>query len=170
MIPTVETERLVLRGHRLEDFEDVVALWADPVVTRHIGGRPFARDETWPRLLRNIGHWTLLDFGFWIVHEKATGRFVGEMGFGVHKRDIDPPLGDAPEAGWVLLPWAHGRGLATEGMRAVLAWGDAKFNRARTVCIIDPGNTASLRVADKLGYKEYARTTFKGTPTILLER
>jgi RimJ/RimL family protein N-acetyltransferase len=170
MTPTLETARLTLRGHLLSDFEDVVALWADPTVVRYISGRAFPRDETWPRMLRNVGHWALLGFGFWIVHEKETGRFVGEMGFGVHKRDIEPPLGDAPESGWVVMPWAHGRGFATEGMRAVVAWGDERFGGGRTVCMIDPSNAPSLRVAEKLGYKEYARTTFKGAPTILFER
>lgn len=170
MTPTVETARLLLRGHRRSDFDDVVALWQDPIVTRYISGRAFTVEETWPRMLRNVGHWALLGFGFWIVHEKESGRFVGEMGFGIHKRDIDPPLGDAPEAGWVVMPWAHGRGLATEGMRAVIDWADAQLGRPRTVCMIDPANEPSLRVAAKLGYREYARTTFKGAATILLER
>ncbi len=171
MTPTLETERLVLRGHRRDDFDDVVALWADPTVTRYIGGRPFTREETWARLLRNVGHWALIGFGYWIVHEKATGRFVGEAGFAVHERALDPPFGDAPESGWVMLPWAHGRGLGSELVGAVVAWGDARFGRGRkTVCMIDPDNAASLRVAQKHGYVEYARTTYHGRPTVLLSR
>jgi len=80
-MPIVETERLILRGHRLDDFENCLALWADPVVTRYIGGRPFSAEEVWTRLLRYVGHWTLLGFGFWAIEDKAAGSFVGELGF-----------------------------------------------------------------------------------------
>jgi RimJ/RimL family protein N-acetyltransferase len=72
--------------------------------------------------------------------------------------------------GWVLAPWAHGRGLATEAVRAVLAWSDANLPGTRTVCMIDPGNRASMRVADKCGYRVYAETTYMGDPTRLCER
>jgi RimJ/RimL family protein N-acetyltransferase len=36
--PRIRTERLVLRGHRLDDFPDALAMWSDPDVTRFIGG------------------------------------------------------------------------------------------------------------------------------------
>ncbi|WP_410503442.1 hypothetical protein [Hymenobacter sp. AT01-02] len=52
----------------------------------------------------------------------------------------------------------------------MLAWGDAHFTQDRTVCIIDPDNTASLRVAAKFGYHEYARTTYQEKLIVLLER
>ena len=79
--PTLETERLVLRAHRVEDFSDLAALWADPVVTRFISGVPQTAEESWSRLLRYAGHWLLLGFGYWAVEEKATGNFLGEVGF-----------------------------------------------------------------------------------------
>ena len=66
----------------------------------------------------------------------------------------------------MLAPWAHGKGFATEAVRAILAWGAAHLG-GRTVCMIDPANLASIRVAEKCGYKEFARTTYKGEPTIL---
>jgi RimJ/RimL family protein N-acetyltransferase len=46
-VPVIETERLKLRGHRLGDFGACAAMWADPIVTRHIGGRPFSEEESW---------------------------------------------------------------------------------------------------------------------------
>jgi RimJ/RimL family protein N-acetyltransferase len=169
-IPALDTERLSLRGHRLDDFAESAALWGDPIVTRHIGGRPFTEEEVWSRLLRYLGHWALLGFGFWVVREKATGRFVGEVGFAELKRDLEPSFEGAPEAGWVLAPWAHGRGFATEAVQAVLAWGAAQLGAARTVCMIDRENLASIRVAQKCGYREFSRTEYKGTPVILFER
>jgi RimJ/RimL family protein N-acetyltransferase len=55
-------------------------------------------------------------------------------------------------------------------MRAVLAWADGSLRAARTACIIDPDNLPSLRVAAHCGYRERVRTTYKGSPTVLLER
>ncbi|HEX5870568.1 MAG TPA: GNAT family protein, partial [Longimicrobium sp.] len=99
-----------------------------------------------------------------------TGRFVGDMGLADFRREVTPPLGDAPEAGWVLAPWAHGRGFATEAVRAVLAWADAHLAAPRTVCLIAPENAASLHVAEKCGFREYARGTYKGEESIILQR
>jgi RimJ/RimL family protein N-acetyltransferase len=170
-IPVIETERLVLRGHRPDDLDECAAMWGDPIVTRYIGGKPFSREEVWARLLRYVGHWSLLGFGFWVICEKATGRFVGEVGFADFKRDLEPSFEGAPEIGWVLAPWAHGNGFATEAVRAVVAWSETRFGAgARTVCIIDPGNEASFRVAGKCGYKEFQRATYKGHTTVLLQR
>ena len=167
--PVLTTERLTLRPHGRADFEESAAMWADDGVTRHIGGRPFTREESWARLLRYVGLWGLLGYGYWVVRETATARFVGEVGFADFHRELDPPFGDAPEAGWALSPEAHGRGFASEALAAALAWGDRRFG-GRTVCMINPGNAASIRVAEKAGYAEYARTSFKGAPTILFER
>jgi RimJ/RimL family protein N-acetyltransferase len=167
--PSLDTERLTLRGHTLADFPECAALWGDPDVTRHIGGRAFTREECWSRHVRYVGHWALLGFGYWVAREKATGRFVGEVGLAEFKRDVAPPFEGTPEAGWVLATWSHGKGFATEAMRAVLAWGDANLG-PRTVCMIDPPNVASVRVAEKCGFREIARTTYKGGPALVFER
>jgi RimJ/RimL family protein N-acetyltransferase len=169
-VPVIETQRLVLRGHGLDDFQDSFAMWADAEVTRHIGGKPNTAEEAWARLLRYAGHWSLMGFGYWLVAEKATGRFVGEVGFSDFKRELDPPLGAAPEIGWALASRAQGKGYASEAVRAALAWGEAKFGPVRTVCLINPDNAPSIRVAEKAGFREFARTTYKGSPSVLFER
>lgn len=169
-LPTLVTERLTLRVHRIADFDDSADMWADAGVTRHIGGKPFTREESWARLLRYGGLWSLLGYGYWVIRQTVSGRFVGEIGFGNFHRDLDPPFGDAPEVGWALRPGAQGQGFASEALRAVSGWGDSRFDGARTVCMIHPDNAASIRVAEKAGYRQYARTSFKGSPTLLLER
>jgi RimJ/RimL family protein N-acetyltransferase len=169
-VPTIETARLRLRGHRLEDFSDCAAMWADPAVTRHIGGRPFSREEVWSKILRYAGLWALLGFGYWAIEEKASGRFAGEVGFADFKREIEPSFGGLPEIGWALASWAHGRGFATEAVGAAVAWGDRHFGTRQTVCLIDPHNAASIRVAEKCGYREFERTKYKNQPTILFRR
>lgn len=167
--PVLTTPRLTLRAHVREDFEDSYGMWSDPGVTRFIGGKPATRDEAWSRLLRYVGHWQVMGFGYWVARETATGRFVGEIGFADFKRPIDPPFGDTPEMGWALSPGVHGQGYATEAVEGALAWADATFESPRTVCMIDPSNGPSLKVAEKVGFREYARTDFHG-PTILFER
>jgi RimJ/RimL family protein N-acetyltransferase len=167
---TIETARLRLRGHRVEDFGDCAAMWGDPAVVRHIGGRPFTAEETWGKILRYAGLWSLLGFGYWAIEETDGGRFVGEVGFADFKRAIEPSFAGAPEIGWALASWAHGAGFATEAVGAAVAWGDEHLAVARTVCLIDPDNAASIRVAEKCSYREFARTTYKDHPTILFER
>jgi RimJ/RimL family protein N-acetyltransferase len=169
-IPAIDTERLAFRGHRLDDFGDCAAMWADPGVTRHIGGKPFSKEDVWARVLRYAGHWALMGFGYWVIREKVSGRFVGEVGFADFKRQIEPSLEGVPEIGWALAPWAHGKGFATEAVRAALRWSETHLESQRTVCLISPDNLASIRVAGKCGYKEFARTTYKDQPTIIFDR
>ena len=169
-IPLIETERLRLRGHRPADFEACAAMWSDPLVTRYIGGRPFTPEEVWARMLRYVGHWSWLGFGYWVIEEKATGKLAGEVGFADYRRDIQPSLEGAPELGWVLASRFHGQGYGTEAVRAAIGWGERRRQWARTACIIHPENLASLRVAEKCGFREFQKTTYKGQPTIIFER
>ena len=169
-VPIIETERLILRGHRPDDFADSLALWTDPEVTRFIGGKPSTREEVWSRLLRYAGHWALLGFGYWVVTEKETGRFLGEVGFADFRREIEPSLDGVPEIGWVIAPSSQGRGYATEAVRAAIAWSEEHLGSPRTACIIAPENQPSIRVAEKCGYREFCRTTYKDKPTIMFVR
>jgi len=164
------TDRLTLRGHGLADFDDSLALWSDPRVVRFIGGKVATAEEVWARLLRYGGHWALMGFGFWTIHDTATGVFIGEAGLADFRRAITPGLGPDPEAGWVLSPKAHGRGYAREAMSAILAWADAKLGASRTTCIIDPANAASLKLAAKLGYERFGRGVYRGDDVVMLER
>jgi RimJ/RimL family protein N-acetyltransferase len=167
--PTIETERLTLRGYRVEDFPDVAAAWADPEVVRYVGG-PSTEEQSWARFLRNIALWPMLGYGYWAATERDTGRYVGDVGLADFKREIEPSLKGVPEIGWVLARWSHGRGYATEAAQAVLRWLETAHGAQRTVCIIDERNRASVRVAEKCGYREFARTQYKGSTVVMLER
>ncbi len=169
-IPTLETERLKLRGHRLEDFVYSAAMWADARITEHTTGKPQTEEESWTRFLRYAGHWSVMGFGYWVVEEKSTGNFLGEAGFADYKRDIQPSLKGVPEIGWAFAAQAHGKGFATEAVRSAVAWGEKHFLAQRTACIIAPENFPSVRVAEKCGYREFRRTTYKGKPVLMFER
>jgi RimJ/RimL family protein N-acetyltransferase len=169
-VPILETERLVMRSHRVDDLKECAAMWADPEVVHHISGSTFTEDQVWSKCLCYAGLWSLLGFGYWAVEEKASGRFVGDFGFADFKRQIEPPFNGMPENGWVLASWAHGKGFGTEAVRASLDWALGHFEPIKTGCIIAPENVASIRIAEKCGYREIARTTFKGSPTIIYHR
>lgn len=165
----IETERLLLRAPLVEDFEPMVRMGVDPAVFRFIGGQPSTREDAWSRLLRFTGHWQLFGYGLFSIVEKAGG-FVGYAGFAHFERGIGSDFDSAPEAGWVLSSQAQGRGLATEAMRAAQTWMDARFGPKRTVCIIDPDNTPSLRLAQTLGFAPFREATYKESRVVVLER
>lgn len=168
--PVLETARLRLREYRLEDFAHVYAMWTDPEVTKHFEKGSFTEESVWTKFLRKVGHWQVLGFGYWIVEEKNSGRFVGEAGFGDYKRDIIPSIKGEPEIGWAFAASAHGKGYATEAAKAAIEWGDAFFGPVRMSCIISAGNAPSVRVAEKCGFKETCRTTYYGEGVILMHR
>ena len=167
----VETQRLRLRAYALEDFETYAAMWADPEVTRHIGdGSPKPEAESWTSLLRTAGHWQMLGYGSWAIDEKASGHFIGGIGFNNSKRDRGDALKDILELGWMFTPGASGKGYATEALQAVLAWGRTHFGPVRVIAITAPENIASMRVAEKCGFKEFLRGPSLGRPRVFFER
>lgn len=169
-VPILEGPRLCLRAHRPNDLPQCAAMWADPAVTRFIGGEPSSEQRTWLRLLAYIGHWAAMGFGYWVMEERGSGEFVGEIGFADFKRDIALPMKGCPELGFALASRFHGKGYATEGAEAVAAWADASLAVPRTVCLIDPRNSASLRVVEKCGYQVFERGVHGGRPAMFLQR
>ena len=134
-------------------------------MVRSTSGQPIARQDVWTRLLRHPGHWSLFGFGYWLVFERASGRFVGELGLARFERDFlqpYPELGALPEAGWVLLPWAQGRGFASEAMTAILAWQGRRDPSSPNFCIIHPENAHSMQLAGKLGFRPYREAEHGG--------
>jgi len=168
--PVLETPRLVLRQHRPSDLADSLTMWSDPVVTRYLGGTPLSEEDVWLRLLRYAGNWALLGYGFWLVQERATGAFVGEVGFHELKRDTQPSFAGTPEIGWGLVPKFHRQGMAREAVRAALAWGDVHIESDSFVCMIHPDNAASIRVAQALGFERQGEATYKGGTQRLFKR
>lgn len=166
---TLITERLTLTPVALSDYDDLRAMWSDPDVIRHIFPDPLSDEDVWFRLLRDLGHWEALGHGNWTLRLRDTGEHVGGVGVLDYHRVLDPAF-DAPELGWGLRSAFQGKGLAFEAVSAALAWCDEALNAPRTVCMIDPTNTPSLALAARAGYREYARTDYKGAPVILLER
>ncbi len=145
-------------------------MWADPVMVRYIRPAPFTEEETWARMLRYVGHWALLGYGFWVIEDKLSGEYLGEAGFLNFHRDTEPPrVINVPEAGWAFRAESHGRGYASETVAAIVAWGDSHFDTP-TACIIDQKNLASVRVAEKNGYRASRLITYRGEELMMYTR
>ena len=165
-IPVLETSRLILRAHRLADFEIFARMMRDPDVVRFLGdGKPFDSQKAWLRFLRSPGCWQTLGFGYWALEEKASGAFVGEAGFVDLRRD--DPLRGMTEIGWIIAPSATGQGYATEAAQAALEWGRGAFGAKRMLCVVHPDNRPSIRVAEKCGFTLAMRLA---QPRLVFER
>jgi len=145
-------------------------MWANPAVTKHIGGRAHSRGETWKGILQYAGLWKILGYGYWAIEEISSGAFVGDVGFADFHREMEPSIDGIPEAGWALDPRYWGCGFATEALRTILAWADANLSASRTVCIINPENVPSIRVAEKNGYRRSVETTYKEGTVVVFDR
>ena len=145
--PTLETERLILRAPRLEDFEAHAAFYGDEEATRFIGGVK-SRAQAWRHFTEAAGDWSLHGFDKFVVVEKATGRWVGRVG-PKHIFDIENL-----EVGWNIAREFWRRGYAREAAAAAI---DFVFSlgEVRVVHCIDPNNEASRRLAAQLGSKVY---------------
>jgi RimJ/RimL family protein N-acetyltransferase len=170
MPPVLETARLVLRELRLADFPAFAVMQADPQLMRYVsGGKPVAREGAWRQFAMLSGFWTLLGYGWWTVVEKATGAYVGHVGFSDFHRGITGF--DAPfEVGWMVMPGMAGRGYATEAARSALDWGAASFPDARFTCLIHADHAASIRVAEKCGFDKIGEAIYRDSPVILFRR
>jgi RimJ/RimL family protein N-acetyltransferase len=145
-------------------------LWSHPEVSRHITSAPQTREACWSRILRYIGHWQAMGYGYWIVERTSDNAFVGELGFGCGKREITPPLTNDPEIGWVLTPTMQGQGYATEAATTALTWRDTTLPPGPTNCIISPHNTQSLKLATRLGFSVVTETHYNDHEIRILKR
>jgi len=145
-IPTLETERLRLRPFQLSDLDAYADFCADAEVMEFIGpGAVFSRAETWNHIARMLGHWQLLKHGMWAVEELATGLFVGRVG------SLQPEGWPGFELGWLLGKPFWGRGFATEAAEAALGYAFKELNQSHVISLMYPKNSASIRVAQRLG-------------------
>lgn len=166
---TIETSRLRLRAHRVADFESYLPLWqAEPFDSP----MPVALtpEEVWARLLRFVGHWAHFGFGLFVVEDRAMGELIAEVGLAHFNRGVSPRLDGVPEAAWRVIHSRRREGIAAEAMAAALAWFDAGGRIQRSVCMVHPSNTLSMRLALRLGYREFDQSSYRQQTVILMER
>lgn len=153
----LETDRLILRMWREDDFEPYATICADERVMRYLGGKTLTRAEAWRHMAFLIGHWHLLGYGHFAVEEKPTGNFVGRIGF------LNPDGWPGFEIGWTLGRAFWGRGYATEGAGRALEYAFNELDQDHVISLIHPENHPSMRVAERLGEKREGTAEILGT-------
>ncbi len=166
----VETARLCLRPHAIEDEARYCAFWSAAVQPIPGVNSIAPLDPEFARLLRFIGHWSVFGFGPFVVEELSTGRIVGEVGLAHMRRGHGADFDTAPEAMWKIDRDLTGKGVASEAVQAALGWFDTQGISNRIVCMIDPLNVPSLAIATRFGFRPFRETTFRESPVRLFER
>ena len=158
-IPTLETERLTLRGMRVSDAPHMYEYACRPSVTEYLTWEPHTSVEETRQYLTYVGQrYRTGDFYDWSVVDKETGRMIGTCGF----TSFNCPA-DSAEIGYVLNPAFQGRGLATEAVRRVLEFGFDELQLHRIEAHFIQGNDASRRLMERVGmtFEGFARESMK---------
>jgi RimJ/RimL family protein N-acetyltransferase len=146
----LETTRLILRHQVIEDLDDLWALYQNPNITRYIPDAPRSREEAREELEWHMhGHPRRPELGLWATTHKETGRFIGRCGLlpweieGVQEVEVAYTIS---EGFW-------GKGLASEAARGIVQYAFDDLNLTRLVCLIEPENIASQKVAQRMGMR-----------------
>jgi RimJ/RimL family protein N-acetyltransferase len=146
----IETNRLLLRLWNEGDFDKFAEYYADENNAKYVGGQKNI-DEAWRHFALQIGHWQLKGFGYWAVDEKSSGNFVGCVG--LWQSAGWPEL----ELGYWLLKEYQGKGYAYEAALKCKEYARKVLNARSLVSYIDPSNSPSIKLAEKMGAK-YEKT------------
>ena len=144
----LETKRLLLRLQVVADLDDLFALYCDPEITKYIPDAPRNQKETREELEWFLnGHPKHPELGLWATIHKATGKFIGRCG-------LLPWIIEGRqevEVAYTIARKYWGQGLGTEVAQAILDYGFGELKLSRLICLIDPENVASQKVAEKIG-------------------
>jgi RimJ/RimL family protein N-acetyltransferase len=144
----LETERLILRHQVLEDLDALWALYCGPEITKYIPDAPRSLKEAKEELEWHMhGHPRHPELGLWATVHKETGKFIGRCG--LLPWTIDGH--DEVEVAYTIAEEYQGQGLGTEAAQAILQYGFEQLKLSRLICLIDSENTASQKVAEKIG-------------------
>lgn len=156
-IPTrLESERLVLRMFREEDWRCMHTHYGNADCTRYTVGRALSEGESWRQTATLAGHWLLRGYGPYAVEEKSSGAMIGAVGLWY---PVDFP---EREIKWALLPEYQGRGYASEAARAVQAMAAEVYPGQPPISFIHRDNLASIRVALSVGATLENEVDFRG--------
>jgi len=139
-----------------------------PEVVQYIGAKR-NRATAWKAFLQTIGHWQVTGFGQWAIKRRQDQQLIGQTGFFYAARGLGEDFDSFPEAGWVLVPDAHGQGIGREAVEAAHDWYDRHIC-GPLVAVIVQDNVASIRLAIGLGYKRMRKADPGGDPVVLFRR
>lgn len=151
-IPTLKTERLILRKMLTSDADDMFEYARRPEVTKYLLWSPHESKKVTRGYLSYLqAQYSRKNFFDWAITIEPTGKMIGTVGFSA----IDTE-NDSAEIGYVLSPDYWGMGVAAEAVRRVIDFGFEELNLHRIEAKIILGNTQSERVAEKCGLSKEA--------------
>jgi [ribosomal protein S5]-alanine N-acetyltransferase len=153
----LETERLLLRPYRLEDLDDLHAMFSDPEHMRWYP-EPFSREVSLQWLERQIARHQTRGYALWIVEDRRTGAFLGTAGPSL----LTIEEADEVEIGWHTRPGRKGEGIAPEAGAAARDWAFANLEVDHLIALVRPENRPSGRVAVKIGMHVDREVDYKG--------
>lgn len=161
----LEADGLLIRELTAGDLDFVAEMLAHPEVMA-FWPNTYDREEAanWIRLMQK--RYARDGYGYWLLVDTALDHPVGQVG--LLRQEI---AGKAETGlGYILhRPW-WGRGYAVRSGALVCAYAFAGLKRSRLVCTIRPGNAASRRVAERLGFEAGATIDYAGFPHIVYAR
>jgi len=168
--PVLVTQRLELWLPRADDLKAMYEIVSDAETGRFLGTRAQLHEHS-IRFMRGAGSWLLYGYGPFMVRLRGEPALIGNCGVFHTFRGLGEDFDDYPEAGWIIGSAHVGQGIGREAMDAALAWFDRTHGPRRIVCLIAPGNEASLRLGAALGFTALRDATMPdGEPVKLLER
>ena len=148
MAVVVSTQRLVLRHLTMDDLDALAMLYADPDVRRYFPDGTQTREETREELEWILDvYYAKYGYGLWATIDKETGAFIGRCGLLPWEIEGRTEV----EVAYLLDKDYWGRGLATEAARAIVDYAFATLPVERLICMFEPANEASRRVAANAG-------------------
>jgi len=160
----LETERLTLRRLTMDDLDDLFALYHSPDVRKYYSEGIPSYAETKQELEWMVNtFYAKYGFGMWATIYKETGKFIGRCG--LTPMDIEGQ--EEIEVGYMLAKEYWGQGLATEAAKAILKYGFDQVGLSRLICVVNPDNQASSKVALKIGMTIEIDGDVNGEPTLL---
>jgi RimJ/RimL family protein N-acetyltransferase len=148
MATILETNRLILRHEIIEDLDDLWALYCNPNITKYIPDAPRSRSEAQEELeWHTNGHPKYPELGLWATIHKESGKFIGRCGLLPWTIEGQREV----EMAYTIAQEYWGQGLASEAASGILEYGFEQLHLSRLICLIDPENIASQRVAEKIG-------------------
>ena len=145
-----------------DDLDDLVALYRDPEIRRYFpdGVRTYEQTKEELEWIINV-YYGQYGFGLWATTLKETNEFIGRCGLLPWTIDGREEV----EVAYLLARTHWERGLGTEAARAILAYGFGELRLSRLICLIDPANEASVKVAMKIGMGLEREADIDGEPT-----
>lgn len=146
----LETKRLQLRHQVLSDLDGLWALYQNPNITKYIPDAPRSREEAREELEWHMhGHPKHPELGLWATIHKETGKFIGRCGLLPWTIDGQYDV----EVAYTLAEDFWGQGLGSEAAQGILQYGFETLKLKRMICLIDPDNIPSQRVAERIGMR-----------------